>query len=238
MKKYLYILTTFAIVLTLNSLSSLFRIKTSDTQNYLLNTKETPIIESDVPNKFLTNYPNFVQGSTLDDLNITQLKKKVTKKAEKINYPHITIQSIGMNKQELQYASIKRIDDLYSKMQQTAIIEDGYAPDLCTKNKNAYVLGHSEPSYFGETGNGVYVFSRLEEVEVGDIITVTNNQGQECSYKATAWDFVRTDNADQITREQFNKLFYPKNGGKSTLTLQTCQKGSSTVRLILRAEMI
>ncbi len=156
----------------------------------------------------------------------------------KSNTPNITINSIEMKNQKLQYATIKKIDDLYSKMQQTPIVESNYAPDLCTKNKNAYVMGHSEPSYFGEKGNGLYAFSRLEEVEIGDVITVTNIQGQECSYKATGWDFVRTDSQDQITREQFNKLFYPKNGGKSTLTLQTCQKGSSTVRLILRAEMI
>lgn len=238
MKKSFYILTTFAVVLTLNSLSSLFRTKPLEWQNNLVNSTENSTFESSLPSKFLTNYPNFVQGNSKEDLNITQLKKKTIKNSEVINYSSITIQSIGMNKQELQYASIKRIDDLYTKMKQTAIVEDGYAPDLCTKNKNAYVLGHSEPSYFGEIGNGVHAFSRLEEVEVGDIITVTNIQGQECSYKAIAWDFVRTDNADQITRDQFNKLFYPKNGGKSTLTLQTCQKGSSTVRLILRAEMI
>jgi sortase (surface protein transpeptidase) len=99
-------------------------------------------------------------------------------------------------------------------------------------------LGHSEPSYAGESGAGLYAFSRLEEVEIGDVISVTNIQGQTCSYQATSWDFIRTDNQDRISKDQFNKLFYPQTGGKSTLTIQTCQKGSSTVRLILRAEMV
>jgi sortase (surface protein transpeptidase) len=161
-----------------------------------------------------------------------------TAEAAKVKNPSITIPSIGMKNQKLQYATIKKIDNLYTKMRQTPIVESAYSPDLCTKKKNAYVMGHSEPSYFGEMGSGLYVFSRLEEVEIGDIIKVTNIQGEECSYKVTEWDFVRTDKNDQITRDQFNKLFYPKNGEKSTLTIQTCQKGSSTVRLILRAEMI
>jgi sortase (surface protein transpeptidase) len=158
--------------------------------------------------------------------------------AAKLQTPSISIESIGMKNQKLQYATIKKIDNLYSKMQQTPIVENGYTPDLCTNNKNAYIMGHSEPSYEGEKGAGLYVFSRLEEVEIGDIITVTNLKGQTCNYQATGWDFVRTDNQDKITREQFNKVFFPKNGGKSTLTLQTCQKGSSTVRLILRSELI
>ena len=152
--------------------------------------------------------------------------------------PSISIESIGMNNQKLQYATIKKINDLYSKMRQTPIVESNYALDLCTKEKNSYIMGHSEPSYSGEIGSGLYAFSRLEEVKIGDTISVTNIQGQTCKYRATAWDFVRTNNQDKITKEQFNKLFYPKNGGKSTLTLQTCQKGSSTVRLILRTEMI
>jgi len=36
----------------------------------------------------------------------------------------------------------------------------------------------------------------------------------------------------------FNNLYNPNTGGKSTLTIQTCQKGSASVRLILRAEMV
>jgi sortase (surface protein transpeptidase) len=158
--------------------------------------------------------------------------------AAKPKTPSISIESIGMKKQKLQYATIKKIDNLYSKMQQTPIVENGYTPDLCTVGKNSYIMGHSEPSYEGEKGAGLYAFSRLEEVEIGDFINVTNLDGQTCNYQATSWDFVRTDIQDKITKEQFNKLFFPKNGGKSTLTLQTCQKGSSTVRLILRAEMI
>jgi sortase (surface protein transpeptidase) len=180
----------------------------------------------------------FTFGSVAININSISKSAAAAKSKAPQKTPSISIESIGMNNQKIQYATIKKINDLYSKMRQTPIVESNYAPDLCTKEKNSYIMGHSEPSYFGEAGTGLYAFSRLEEVEIGDIISVTNIQGQACKYKATAWDFVRTDNQDKITKEQFNKLFYPKNGGKSTLTLQTCQKGSSTIRLILRAEMI
>jgi sortase (surface protein transpeptidase) len=180
----------------------------------------------------------FTFSSVAININSTSKPAIAAKLKSSQQTPSISIESIGMSNQKIQYATIKKIKDLYSKMRQTPIVESSYAPDLCTKEKNSYMMGHSEPSYFGEIGVGLYAFSRLEEVEIGDIISVTNIQGQTCNYQATSWDFVRTDNQDKITKEQFNKLFYPKNGGKSTLTLQTCQKGSSTVRLILRAEMI
>ena len=251
MKKYLYFLLAFCTLLTLSSVSNIFRSKPILAQASVPKSKKASLTFNFKTS--VTIKPKSISSSSSSEITfssaeiptevkqkplVIQKAKQIEPKVEAVNYPSITIQSIGMNRQELQYATIKRIDDLYSKMKRTPIIEDNYSPDLCTKNKNAYVLGHSEPSYFGETGNGLYTFSRLEEVQVGDIITVTNIQGQECSYRATAWDFVRTDSADQITRDQFNKLFYPSNGGKSTLTLQTCQKGSTTVRLILRAEMI
>lgn len=94
----------------------------------------------------------------------------------------MTIKSIDMYNQPIQYATIKKLNDLYTKMRQTPIVENNYSPDLCTKGKNSYIMGHSEPSYLGEKGDGLYAFSRLEEVEIGDIIKVTNVQGKTNTY--------------------------------------------------------
>ena len=178
---------------------------------------------------------------------VVQSTQPATAKAEtkaepapqpKVLYSTISIPKISIIDQPIGYSSITEIDNLYTKMRQVPILENTYSSDFCTTGKNSYVMGHSEPSSYGETGAGLYVFARLNEVSPGDIITVHSANGIECTYKATGWESVVTDTADQISRKQFNQLFYPSFASNSALTIQTCQKGSSTVRLILRAEQV
>jgi hypothetical protein len=176
----------------------------------------------------ITNYPkNKIQDDKKTDFD---------KETKRTNIPlTITIPKIGIDNLKIASGSINNLDDLYPKMDQKPVLENYYAGDFCTKR--AYLMGHSEPSYKGQVGAGIKVFERLEELEVGDIFNATDSTGKTCDYKVQKWDFVRTDSEDGITQAQFDYLFYPLNT-ENTLTIQTCQKGSSTVRLIMRAVMI
>jgi sortase (surface protein transpeptidase) len=155
------------------------------------------------------------------------------------NQASITIPKIGLNGVKVHYASMLNLADLDNKMLYRPIVENQLTPDFCTPGKNTYMLGHSEPA-ISSTRNmpGVYIFSNLHKLQAGDLIHVRGNQGQTCSYRVTHWEKVTTDSQDRVSSEVFYNLLYPKNGGKTTLTVQTCQKGSATVRLILRAELV
>jgi Sortase domain len=156
-------------------------------------------------------------------------------KSKPINPSTISIPQIGLNSIKVVSANLDYLDDLYIKMEQNPVLETTYSGDFCTKR--SYVMGHSEPSYSGQKGRAINIFRNLEILELGDIFEATDSQGKTCQYKVIKWDFVTTNTNDEITEDQFKYVFYPNYSG-NILTIQTCKKGSSTVRLLLRAEQI
>jgi hypothetical protein len=138
----------------------------------------------------------------------------------------------------LTYSSVKTLGDIDNKLLYSPVVENQVAKELCSKSGNAYIYGHSEPAKRGtENLPGVNIFSDLTAVKVDDVIKATNSLGQSCSYKVIAWDKVVTDSNDKVSSEEFNRVFNPGYEFGS-LTIQTCQKGSTTVRLLLRAKII
>jgi len=163
-----------------------------------------------------------------------QVKQTIAK-----NLPSISIPAINIYNRSLDYGTINDLSNLDKRLLYNPVVESQSSADLCTLQKNSYIVGHSEPAIASTSGYpGVYVFSDLNQLNPGDIINVTNQNGASCSYKVTNWEKVVTNSQDQVPLSVFNNLYNPNTGGKSTLTIQTCQKGSASVRLILRAEMV
>jgi hypothetical protein len=126
MKKFLIILMIFTIVFAFNSvIINVSRISkfvvAAKPKTYSLVHGAGPISKMIVTSK----------PETLSATNISSISKPT--KAFKAETPNITIDAIGMHKQRLQYATIKKINDLYSKMQQSPVVENSYTPDLCTE---------------------------------------------------------------------------------------------------------
>lgn len=150
----------------------------------------------------------------------------------------ITISKINLTNISLAKSSISTIADMDKKMLYAPVVEDKISPDLCSDYGNSYISGHSEPAKSSDKNYpGVNIFSNLHELEVDDIINVTNSKGVQCAYKVTGWDTAITGVNNSVSREIFTNAYFPDTD-KVTLTIQTCQKGSATVRLLLRAEKI
>jgi sortase (surface protein transpeptidase) len=150
-----------------------------------------------------------------------------------------SIEIPGLNlKSDLQPATIANLKDLDKKMLDTPVFEKNYAQNICSETGNTYILGHSEPAKFSQRGySGVYVFNKLHTLKPGDIINLTSFSGEKCSYKVFGWDKVETDDQDRVSQSEFDRALQP-NYDFPSLTIQTCQLGSATVRLLLRAERI
>jgi|GEM_PF-5186852 len=189
-------------------------------------------------------------GSSLNFENIPNLElKKPTKTAKPIQKSvstsktvntggYLNIKKIGLNNVKLAKATIKNIQDTNLKLLYQPILESSISPDLCSDSGNSYISGHSEPTSNGDKNYpGVNIFSMLNLLEPGDIISVKNSRGVSCEYKVTGWDKAVTDENNGVSRQVFADAYYPITD-KPTLTIQTCQKGSATVRLLLRAEKI
>lgn len=195
------------------------------------------------------------QSSNLKFENLDQLNLKITKPAIKpvvatkvaaVNTKpkltgdggSLTITKIGLINQSLAKSSISKIADMDKKMLHSPVLESDISPNLCANYGNSYITGHSEPAYAKDKNYpAVNVFSDLNLLTIGDIIKVKNNQGVSCSYKVKGWDTVVTETNGNVSKEVFTNAYY-KESTKAMLTIQTCQKGSATVRLLLRAEKI
>ncbi|MYB39874.1 class D sortase [Candidatus Saccharibacteria bacterium] len=94
-------------------------------------------------------------------------------------------------------------------------------------NSNVVVLGHSASNIFAP-GNYKSIFSRLQEMELGDFILV-NYQRQQYIYKIYGKQVVKPTQVEVLQPGSRN----------NTLTLITCHPpGNSTNRLVLLAEQI
>ncbi len=165
----------------------------------------------------------------------TEVKSQTKTTISKTPNSSISIPKIDLKQVVVAYSKLETMDDLYTKMDNYPVLETQYASDFC--GKTAYLMGHSEPYYKGQKGSATHIFARLQELKIGDKIFTINSTGGQCVYEVNSWDTVTTNGDDEITEVDFNKLFNPVYTS-SMLTIQTCKKGSSTVRLILRATQI
>lgn len=150
----------------------------------------------------------------------------------------ITIPSINLINTPYVFGSLQNISDIETKLTYGPVIDIGYNSEPCLPNSSTYMMGHSEPAYSWQSNHsGSYVFNRLHTVKVGEIITVTNSQSLTCTYIVEGWETVTTVN-DEVDQGTFNRLIFPDTSSGSILSIQTCQLGSATVRLILKARMV
>jgi len=173
----------------------------------------------------------------LDPVQLTVAENLSVKPPVKpiIQTSRIQIPKIGLNS-GVGFASVKNLPVLDEKLLYSPLLEDQLSSDFCSLGKASYVYGHSEPSVLGtENYPAAYIFSGLDQLNLGDKISTFNKHGQKCIYIITEIFVVTTDDKDQATDEDYAKLFYPPLiEDKSILTLQTCVKGSATQRLIVR----
>jgi hypothetical protein len=151
----------------------------------------------------------------------------------------ISISKIGINKHQLALASSNNISELENKLVENAVLESQITNDLCSTSGNSYIYGHSESPSPSIKGNAVNIFAKLHTLVENDIIEVTNTKGVSCKYQVLSWDKLVTDNKDMVTVAEFNRaLYFEEAKNYPTLTIQTCELGSATVRLLLRAKKV
>ncbi len=168
--------------------------------------------------------------------NVSSTKPKSVAPAGTSNLSLLTIPSINLST-NVDFASVTNLPVLEKKLLYNPLVESTLSSDFCGIGLATYVYGHSEPAVNGtENYPATRVFKNLDQLVVGQQIQASNTKGQSCSYKINEIFVVVTDNKDQVTNEDYAKLFYPALlEDKSILTLQTCVKGSATHRLIIRA---
>jgi sortase (surface protein transpeptidase) len=169
----------------------------------------------------------------------TYKAKPATPNSSTSSQSTLSIQKIGLDKVVLGYGSAYDTADIDKKLLSGPVVENRLTPDICSENGNAYIYGHSEPAVASTKNSpGVYIFSNLSKMKAGDIFSLNSKTGKKCTYKVKNWDQVITDKNNQVSTAEFQRVFYPETNGTGMLTIQTCQKGSSTVRLLLRSELI
>lgn len=201
------------------------------------NLGSTTISASSIPETVVEKIPTEISKKNNAELVLDKnVEVQAPNKPKVSNLSNLNISQIGLNTQ-VDFATVKDIDTLDEKLLYNPLIESVLSSDFCTLGNRTYVYGHSEPSKAG-TGNlpGTYIFKDLDKLSVGQEIDSTNLQGQSCKYKISEIFTVTTNSEDQVSDSDYAKLFYPEIiQNKSLLTLQTCIKGSSTVRLLIRA---
>ncbi|GAB4147888.1 MAG: hypothetical protein OHK0017_10110 [Patescibacteria group bacterium] len=210
---------------------------TGQAQSSSINLNWSSKLKKEVPVAVEQKPVNIPRDNQLDKNSKPEVDTVVQIKTVPVNST-LTISKIGLNNVKLQYSSIYKLDELYQKMRRTPIVETQLGSPICADSGNTYITGHSEPSSLADVPYaGSYIFSRLNELQVGDVIDMTNSDGVSCKYQVYAWEVLVTDTNDQVDIDEFNKAYFPSHD-RPTLTIQTCKKGSATVRLLLRAEKI
>jgi Sortase domain len=179
---------------------------------------------------------DFVKVELVQNINVQPLKPKHVIPTNSGKLSALKIPSIKLNT-SVDFASVKNLPVLEEKLLYNALVENVLSSDFCTIGSATYVYGHSEPAVNGtENYPAAYIFKNLDQLQLNQEIQAINANGKSCSYKISEIFVVTTDSNDQASVEDYNKLFYPNLiEDKSILTLQTCVKGSSTERLIIRA---
>jgi len=192
---------------------------------------EPEYLEVEAVNDFTPTEEEVLGVKTIKDINIEPIASKNST---------LTISKIGISNQDLTYSSALTMEDIDSKLLEGPVVENQLTSDLCTPNKNSYIYGHSEPVYKSTSHhNGVAIFEDLTTLVSGDVIEVINESGTKCTYKVKHWETAVTEaDGKGVSIETFNRVFNPEEVGNGFLTIQTCKKGSTTVRMILRAELV
>lgn len=153
--------------------------------------------------------------------------------------PNLSIPAIDLINEELMSASVQNIPEVDAQLLKGPVLENQMAGDVCKGASNSYLMGHSEPAE-ASTAHlpATRVFERLHELKVGDRLYLQNSEGDSCVYQVFEWQKIQTDQNQRVSADVFANLFQPNTQGESWLTVQTCQKGSATVRLILRAKLV
>jgi sortase (surface protein transpeptidase) len=196
----------------------------SDTSHYSV---IHPISTSDISHNFYSQY-------RVADVSILVQRLAVTS-------PTFSIPSIGLHNIQAKPVSLNRMDELDRIMLSSPVYESEIAASFCTDQQNSYLMGHSEPPTQALSKYpAVNIFSRLDQVRVGQIITAQNQFGDQCVYQVSEVFMVPTKDGE-VSNEVFASLFRPqdipnsKYAGRSTLTIQTCLKGSADIRYFVRA---
>jgi LPXTG-site transpeptidase (sortase) family protein len=152
--------------------------------------------------------------------------------------PSVSIPALGIQKFPVSYASMRSAETVQKQLAYTPVMESQLTSDSCQKTGNSYLMGHSEPSSKSEIGlSGTRVFENLHTLKNGDNIILVNQQGISCTYQVFDSMEVVTEQ-DLVSKEVFDNLFFPDTHGQSWLTIQTCKRGSASIRLIVRARRI
>ena len=152
----------------------------------------------------------------------------------------IKIPTIDLQSTKIGEGSIENIPKINQKLLQNPVMENQLSQKICSKKGNSYLMGHSEPSQNSEKNfKASFIFANLENLNLGEEI-IFENQNQEviCKYKLIKIDSLTTNLDNKVTQEELDFALNPTNLPKNILTIQTCQKGSPTVRLLFRAELI
>ena len=151
----------------------------------------------------------------------------------------LTIPKIGLDQVSLAYGTNRNIAQIDKLLLNSPVIENQDAVSICAAKGNSYIYGHSEPPDVTNQGSAGRIFGNLDSLSPGDIIELVTADGQTCKYKVDKWDKLVVDKNHNIDiNEYYRAMNYPDKPTDSSLTIQTCQKGSTVVRLLLRASRI
>jgi sortase A len=94
---------------------------------------------------------------------------------------------------------------------------------------NAYIFGHSS-DFLWKPGSFKTVFALLPKIQIGDIITASNEQGQVFEYKVIETKIIKPNDLSVLSQDT---------GGRKILTLQTSYPvGTALKRFIVTAELV
>lgn len=160
----------------------------------------------------------------------------IISKKNKISGHTLTINKLGMLDVPMLFGSVYNLNDIDAKLVNSPVIENQAAAGICGNLGNAFIYGHSEAPNNFTIGNATEIFSSLTSLTNGDEIRVNFNGENICKYRVNNWDKTVTNSNGDVTMTEFNRVMkYPEMNNEPSLTIQTCQKGSTTVRLLLRA---
>ncbi len=151
----------------------------------------------------------------------------------------LTIAKIGLKSINLVYGTNRNIPEIDKLLLNNPVIESQDAVNICSESGNSYIFGHSEPPDSSNPGGAGRIFGNLDSLNPGDIIELVSAEGLPCKYKVDKWDQMVVGSDSTVDMNEYYRVMqYPEKPTPSSLTIQTCKKGSSTVRLLLRASRI
>ncbi|MBC7406648.1 MAG: sortase [Candidatus Parcubacteria bacterium] len=151
----------------------------------------------------------------------------------------LTISKIGLEQISLAYGTNRNITQIDKLLLNSPVIENQDAVNICSAKGNSYIYGHSEPPDDTNPGMAGRIFGKLASLSPGDTIELVTADGQGCKYKVDKWDKMVVDKNNNIDINEYHRAMdYPDKPTDSSLTIQTCQKGSTVVRLLLRASRV